>query len=106
MVVDERGHTVGLVSMEDILEEIVGDIVDESDREEGHITAIGKNEWVATGDATIEEVNEALRIKLDYPEHQTVSLLILEELQGFPHLGEKIEYENIELQVKKMSVWF
>ncbi len=103
IVVDERGHTVGLVTMEDILEEIVGDIVDESDREEGHITAIGKNEWLATGDATIEEVNEAVGIELDYPEHQTVSLLILEKLEGFPNLGEKIEYESLEFQVKKMS---
>lgn len=103
IVVDERGHTIGLVSMEDILEEIVGDIVDESDREEAHITQIGKNEWIATGDATIEEVNEIIGIELDYPEHQTVSLLILEKLHEFPNLGEKIKYENLEFQVKKMS---
>jgi len=103
IVVDERGHTVGLVTMEDILEEIVGDIVDESDREESHVTKIGKNEWLATGDAIIDEVNQALGISLSYPEHQTVSLLILEKLQGFPNLGEKIEYESIVLQVKKMS---
>lgn len=103
IVVDERGHTIGLVTMEDILEEIVGDIVDESDREESNVTAIGKNEWTATGDATIEEINDALGIELDYPEHQTVSLLILEKLQGFPRLGERIEYDIIELQVKKMG---
>lgn len=103
IVVDERGHTIGLVTMEDILEEIVGDIVDESDREEAHITQIGKNEWVASGNATIEEVNEIIGIELNYPEHQTVSLLILEKLQGFPNLGEKIEYESLEFQVKKMS---
>lgn len=103
IVVDERGHTVGLVTMEDILEEIVGDIVDESDREESRITAIGKNEWLANGEATIEEVNEAIGFELDYPEHQTISLLILEKLEGFPHLGQYIEYGKLEFQVKKMS---
>lgn len=103
IVVDERGHTVGLVTLEDILEEIVGDIVDESDQEKKHVIVIGKNEWLATGDATIEEINETIGIELSYPEHQTVSLLILEKLQGFPNLGERIEYESIELQVRKMS---
>ena len=103
IVVDERGHTIGLVTMEDILEEIVGDIVDESDREVGHVTTIGKNEWSATGDATIEEIKDAIGLELDYPEHQTISLLILEELQGFPHLGQRIEYDKLEFQVKKMS---
>lgn len=103
IVVDERGHTVGLVTLEDILEEIVGDIVDEQDLEEDKIKKIGKSEWLASADATIEEVNELLNIELNYPEHHSISLLILEKLQGFPSLGQRIEYENLELQVKKMS---
>ena len=103
IVVDERGHTVGLVTLEDILEEIVGDIVDESDREKSLVSRIGKNEWLATGDATIEEVNEIVGVELNYPEHQTISLLILEKLKGFPNQGERIKYENLEFQVKTMS---
>jgi len=103
MVVDERGHTIGLVTMEDILEEIVGDIVDESDQEEFSVHKVGKNEWIADGDATIGEINEVTGMELDYPEHQTVSLLILEKLQSFPTLGERIEYGNLAFQVKKMS---
>ena len=103
IVVDERGHTIGLVTMEDILEEIVGDIVDEQDKEEDKIKKIGKNEWIAEADISIEEINEALNIELSFPEHQSLSLLILEELQSFPRLGEKLKYEGLELQVKKMS---
>jgi putative hemolysin len=103
IVVDEHGMTVGIVTLEDILEEIVGDIADEKDREEDGIYSIGKNEWEVEGDTTIEEINEALKTELDYPEHQTISLLILEELQGFPHKGEKITYENLTIQVKEMG---
>ena len=54
-------------------------------------------------DTTIEELNEALNIEIDYPEHETVSLLILETLQGFPRLGEKVNYGPICMQTKKMS---
>jgi len=103
IVVDEHGETVGLITMEDILEEIVGDIVDEQDREEKLIKKIGKNEWEASGDADIEELNEELEIELDFPEHQKVSLLILEHLHRFPKLGEKIVIENLIFQVKDMS---
>jgi CBS domain containing-hemolysin-like protein len=103
VIVDERGETVGLVTMEDILEEIVGDIVDEQDREEKMITQIGKNEWEAHGEADVEELNEALDLELDFPEHETVSLLILEQLHRFPKLGEKIVFENLIFQVKEMG---
>lgn len=103
IIVDERGETVGLVTMEDILEEIVGDIVDEQDREERMIRQIGKNEWEASGEADIDELNEALAVNLNYPEHQTISLLILEKLHRFPKLGEKIVFENLIFQVKEMG---
>lgn len=103
IVVDEHGETVGLVTMEDILEEIVGDIVDEQDREEKLVTKIGKNEWEASGEADIEELNEALEVELDYPAHQNISLLILENLHRFPKHGEKIVIENLIFQVKEMS---
>jgi len=103
IVVDEHGETVGLITMEDILEEIVGDIVDEQDIDEKMVRAIGKNQWEASGDADIEEINDAMDLKLSYPEHQKISLLILEELKRFPKLGEKIVYENLIIQVKDMT---
>jgi len=103
IVVDELGQTIGLVTIEDILEEIVGDITDEQDREEKTVHRLDNATWEAEGDATIEEVNEALDIELEYPDHQTISLLILEKLKRFPKEGEKINYENLELQVKKMG---
>ncbi len=103
VVVDEHGHTAGLVTMEDILEEIVGDIIDEHDKEVKTIHKIEKNVWEVSADTTIEDINNTLGVDLDYPEHQTIALLILEELERFPKLGEKIEYENVIIQVKEMS---
>ncbi|MBN2086746.1 HlyC/CorC family transporter [Candidatus Peregrinibacteria bacterium] len=103
LVVDEHGKIVGLVTLEDILEEIVGDIADEKDREESSVKKIGKNEWEVDGDATIEELNTELKTKFNYPEHQTISLLILEKLQGFPNEGEIIQQEGFEIRVTVMS---
>jgi putative hemolysin len=103
IIVDEHGETVGLATMEDILEEIVGDIVDEQDREDKMISSIGKNEWEVSGSSSIEDINEILEIDLSFPEHQTISLLILEELHRFPKLGEKLHYENLIIKIKEMS---
>ncbi len=93
IVVDEGGHTVGLVTLEDILEE----------QEVNKVQSMGRNEWLIDASATIEEINESTGLTIEYPVHQSLSLLILEELQGFPNLGQKIEYGNVELQIKKMS---
>ncbi len=103
IVVDEHGETIGLATLEDILEEIVGEIVDEQDLEFKQIYKVGKNRWEALGGATIEQVNEAMQIELDYPEHQSISLLVLEQLHRFPKEGEKIVYNNLLIQVKAMS---
>ena len=103
IVVDEHGDTVGLVTLEDILEEIVGDIADEEDISDITVRKIGKNQWEANGDATIEELNKALKTEIAYPEHETISLLILEQVHGFPKKGEKIIYGNLQIQVIEMG---
>jgi CBS domain containing-hemolysin-like protein len=103
IVVDERGDTVGLVTLEDILEEIVGDIADVHDVQERNVLPLSNNEFEANGDTTIKELNKALDIKLDFPEHQTISLLILEKLRRFPKNNEKIVFENLIFQIKQMS---
>ena len=103
IVVDERGNTVGLVTLEDIIEEIMGEIADEQDQDLKKIHKIEKNKWEADSEATIEEMSEAMGFEFDYPEHKTISLLILEELQGFPKEGQSLEKSGVLFEVKKMS---
>jgi putative hemolysin len=68
ILIDEHGGVSGLVTLEDALEELVGDIVDESDREEPLIQNIDENQWIVLGKAEIGEVNEAL--SMDIPESE------------------------------------
>lgn len=103
IIVDEHGGVSGLVTMEDILEELVGDIVDESDIEKVLIKKVGQNSWILSGEALIEDINEAVGIELQAPEYKTISYLILEEHQEIPKVGEKIDLGNVELLVEKVA---
>jgi CBS domain containing-hemolysin-like protein len=87
IVVGEYGETVGLVTLEDVLEQLVGEILDESDLDEGngvHTVAVG--EVIALGRAEVNDVNEALATEL--PNHRTVAGLVLDELGRIPLRGE------------------
>ncbi len=103
IIVDEYGGVAGLVTMEDILEELVGEIVDESDIESVLIKKSGANNWILSGEAEIEDVNAATGIKLDAPEHKTISYLILEKHQEIPEVGVKIAFDECELLVEKVA---
>lgn len=102
IVVDEHGQTIGLVTLENILEEMAGGTIDETNgRPKVLIEKKERNQWAVHGEATIGEINEALEIELEYPPHQTISLLILEELQRFPKPEEKVEIDGIEVEIIK-----
>ncbi len=104
IVLDEHGGTRGLITLEDILEELVGEIEDEFDKEAKpqNIRKIGTMEVEATGKATIEEINEALDIKIPGADHRTISYYVTETLGHFPKRGEVIEGDGFTVTVDEM----
>ncbi|CAN5812145.1 hypothetical protein BH23GEM9_BH23GEM9_14880 [soil metagenome] len=103
VVVDEYGGTDGLVTLEDVLEELVGEIVDETDVAEDAITRVSRNEILAWGDADLREINHYFNTALPQLEHRSLNGYLLEELGRVPELGEKIEREGIVIEVMEAT---
>ena len=104
IIVDEYGGTEGLVSMEDVLEEIVGDIIDESDVETSGIKKLSEKSYEIDGDVTIEELREAkIPLQTKTEEHKTISYLILQKTGHIPKVGEKIRIGKTKIIIEKMN---
>lgn len=102
-VVDERGGTAGIVALEDILEEIFGEIADEHDFEDPELQ-ISDNEFVFSGRSKIDTVNEDY--ELDIPEsdeYHTLSGLIVSTKEDIPEQGEKVILKNYEFIAEEVS---
>ncbi len=102
VTVNEHGENSGIVTLEDVLEVLVGEIEDESDNESPDIIKIKKHHWIVYGKADIEDVNN--KIKMNVPgsyEYDTFSGFILWKLGRIPSAGEKIAFENYEILVKE-----
>lgn len=107
IVVDEYGQTVGLVTMEDILEEIVGSIMDEYDEDEHYMTQKEDGSWLISGLAPFDEVAEALELCLDEEEEEydTLNGFLTSRLDRIPAEGEKpcIDVSGWHFQVLKIG---
>ena len=98
IVVNEFGGVLGLVTAEDLLEEVVGEILDEGDITEELIKRTGKNQILVDGRTEVRRINEFLKVELD-EEQNTISGLILEELGHIPSIGERIHMNHCDLIV-------
>ena len=104
VVVDEFGGTSGVVSMEDLVEEILGDIEDEHDTNSTVAKAIGNNEYVFSGRLEIEKANEDFDLELpESDEYQTIGGLILHEYQSFPKVHEVITIGKFRFTIIKVT---
>lgn len=104
IVLDEYGSTAGMVTIEDILEEIVGDIKDEFDEdEEKEIVEVKKNEYLIEGAVKIDDINEKLGTNLQNDEFDSIGGLIVSSIGNVPTVGEEVEYEGYKLKVVEMD---
>jgi CBS domain containing-hemolysin-like protein len=102
IVVDEHGGVSGLITLEDALEEIVGEISDETDKEEPHIVNRKTKEWTVLGKADIEEVNEIIGMDIpDLNEYDTFSGYVLSKIGRIPKENEKIVVDSYIITVEE-----
>lgn len=104
VIVDEFGGTSGIVSMEDLVEEILGDIEDEHDTNSTIAKSIGDNEYIFSGRLEIEKANEEFNLELpESDEYQTIGGLILNEYQSFPQAHEIITIDKFQFKIIKVT---
>lgn len=104
VVVDEFGGVSGIVALEDLIEEILGDIEDEHDTTSTVAKQISENEYIFSGRMDIEKANETFNLNLPESEdYQTIGGLILNECQSIPKVNEVIETEGFTFKIIKVS---
>lgn len=105
IVVDEYGGTAGMVTMEDILEEIVGEIYDEYDKETDKIKKVDNNTFIFDGSIALYDVEKYLDIRIDDEDVDTLGGYLIKKLDRIPKDGEKpiIETEKITYKIEKVS---
>src|SRR5437588_9130802 len=99
IVVDEYGSVAGLVTIEDLVEEIVGDIQDEYDREEKLYEKVSENEYIFDAKINIDEFNELMDTKLDNTDYETLGGFLYAQLDKIPNVGDTIEFNNVTFTV-------
>ncbi len=100
IVVNEFGGVMGLVTTEDLLEEVVGEILDETDVTEELIKRTGKNTIVVNGRTEVRKINEFLKVELDEEDQNTISGLIQQKLGHIPSVGEALQVDGCTLTVR------
>lgn len=105
VVVDEFGGTSGIVSLEDIVEEILGDIEDEHDSSKYVAKQTGQNEYVLSARLEIDKVNDMFNLELpESDDYMTVGGYILNEYQSFPKLNEVVKIGQFEFRIIKSTM--
>jgi CBS domain containing-hemolysin-like protein len=103
IVVDEYGGTAGLVTVEDLLEEIVGEIRDEYDVESETVTDEGSGSFVFSGKVSVDEVRDRLGVEIEREGFETVGGFLLSHLGRMPYVGETIDVDDLVFEVLEVE---
>ena len=103
VVLDEYGGTVGIVTIEDLIEEVFGDIEDEYDDYENEIEVIKEDEYVVDGSAKLDDISELIGVNMESEEFDSVGGLIIGELGRFPENKEEVNLNNIRFVVEEVD---
>ena len=105
IVVDEYGGTEGIVTMEDLLESIVGNIQDEYDNEEQEIHRVSENAFTVDGSTSIDEISDLMQVHLPEGDYDTIAGLVVELLGRIPKVGERptVTYKSLTFTVEEVE---
>lgn len=102
LIADEYGGTMGIITLEDILEELVGEIWDEHDKVVNDIEKIAEDEYIVRGNANIEKVLEEFDLEEEF-DVNSVNGWVMQQFGKIPKVGESFEYKNLKIVVQKAT---
>jgi len=103
IVIDEYGGTAGLVTLEDLIEEIVGNIHDELEAGDKDVQIVDEKNFVVSGQSALDEVNEMIDTNLQSTEFNTLGGLVFGLFGRMPKVGEQLRYRNLKLEVLELE---
>ena len=103
VVLDEYGGTVGIVTIEDLIEEVFGDIEDEYDDYDKEIEVVKEDEYIVDGSAKLDDISELIGVNMESKEFDSVGGLIIGELGRFPDNKEEVTLNKIRFVVEEVD---
>jgi CBS domain containing-hemolysin-like protein len=103
VAVNEYGRVTGLVTMEDVLEEIVGEIMDETDKIAPHVDKVTRNTWMVDGDTDVDELKDKTGLKIPEGEYDTFGEFLVKLFKKLPRKDDEISYRNYSIIIEKVA---